>query len=246
MATTKKVAPKSSKAATPRRTPAKGGRAGQAAKKKYFEGVGRRKTAVARVRFYPGVGSDFIVNGLDYKVYFPVLRFQKKAIAPLGLASAKGGVEVKVRGGGVMAGGGAEPATLPAARDRRDTGADGDHRAGRDLVVGGGRDGARLTDQRRPHLRPDAGHPARDRPIDPARAGSAVGDRRRLDRGRRYGPVRLRPLERLLQPSRRGPDSGGDAARMRQPARRPPGRPGSRQADGGQRPATDRGGRCRR
>ena len=29
---------------------------------RYFQGTGRRKTAVARVRLYPGNG-DFIVNG---------------------------------------------------------------------------------------------------------------------------------------------------------------------------------------
>lgn len=109
-----KTTPKGGKTAAPRRAPAKGGQAGQAAKTKYFEGVGRRKTAVARVRFYPGAGSDFIVNGLDYKTYFPVLRFQKKAVAPLGLASAKGGVEIKVRGGGVMAQ--SEAVTLGLAR----------------------------------------------------------------------------------------------------------------------------------
>lgn len=73
------------------------------AKQKYFEGVGRRKTAVARVRFYPDYGGDFTVNGIDYKEYFPVLRFQKKAIAPLTSVSTKGGVQVKVNGGGVMA-----------------------------------------------------------------------------------------------------------------------------------------------
>ena len=81
---------------------------------KYFEGLGRRKTAIARVRFYPGTGSDFIVNGLDYKEYFPVLRYQKKAFAPLGLAAAKGSVGIKVRGGGVMAQ--SEAVTLGLAR----------------------------------------------------------------------------------------------------------------------------------
>ncbi len=38
---------------------------------KYFEGIGRRKTAIARVRFYPtGLdikGSELTVNGIDYK-----------------------------------------------------------------------------------------------------------------------------------------------------------------------------------
>jgi len=71
---------------------------------KYFEGVGRRKTSVARVRFYPeGKMGSIIVNGADYKKYFPVARYQKAAIAPIKDSSVKGGVEVKVSGGGVMA-----------------------------------------------------------------------------------------------------------------------------------------------
>lgn len=86
----------------------------QATKQKYFEGVGRRKTAVARVRFYPDHGGDFTVNGVDYKEYFPVLRYQKKAVAPLSLVSTKGGVQVKVNGGGVMAQ--SEAVTLGLAR----------------------------------------------------------------------------------------------------------------------------------
>ena len=117
MATAKKTTSKSVKAPSPRRAPAKGGKAGQAvqtSKTKYFEGVGRRKTAVARVRFYPKTESKFMVNGKDYKIYFPLLRFQKKAIAPLNLSSAKGGVEVKVRGGGIMAQ--SEAVTLGLAR----------------------------------------------------------------------------------------------------------------------------------
>jgi len=86
----------------------------EAAKGKYLEGLGRRKTAVARVRFYPNKGKDFVVNGMDYKLYFPVLRFQRKAEAPLVRSAAKGGVEVKVHGGGVMAQ--SEAITLGLAR----------------------------------------------------------------------------------------------------------------------------------
>ncbi len=84
-------------------------------KGEYFEGVGRRKTAVARVRFYPGAKSgEFVVNSKDYKEYFPTLRFQKSAIAPLKNVSVKGRVEVKVRGGGMMAQ--SEAITLGLAR----------------------------------------------------------------------------------------------------------------------------------
>ena len=82
--------------------------------KKYFEGIGRRKTSVARVRFYPGSSNSFTVNGQDYKKYFPVLRFQKKAYAPLESVSEKGKVEVRVYGGGVMSQ--SEAVTLGLAR----------------------------------------------------------------------------------------------------------------------------------
>jgi len=103
MATKKETTPKSSKTT-----------ATQAAKGKYFEGLGRRKTAVARVRFYPDKGGDFIVNGMDYKSYFPILRYQKKAEAPLKVSALKGSVEVKAYGGGVMAQ--SEAITLGLAR----------------------------------------------------------------------------------------------------------------------------------
>ena len=84
-------------------------------KNKYFEGVGRRKTAVARVRFYPdGKSGEFVVNGVDYKKYFPMVRFQKNAIAPIKSASIKGGVGVKVYGSGIMAQ--SEAITLGLAR----------------------------------------------------------------------------------------------------------------------------------
>ena len=66
------------------------------------------------MRFYPGKGDEFVVNGLDYKEYFPVLRFQKKAIAPIKSVSVKGNVGVKVYGGGIMAQ--SEAITLGLAR----------------------------------------------------------------------------------------------------------------------------------
>lgn len=45
---------------------------------RYFESVGRRKTAVARVRLYTRSG-DFLVNGKKYGEYFPTLELQKIA-----------------------------------------------------------------------------------------------------------------------------------------------------------------------
>jgi small subunit ribosomal protein S9 len=68
---------------------------------KYFEAVGRRKTAVARVRITPGE-SGFTVNGLDYKKYFKTDHERLDAYAPLKLAAVeKIGVSVKVMGSGL-------------------------------------------------------------------------------------------------------------------------------------------------
>ncbi|MCR4260765.1 MAG: 30S ribosomal protein S9 [Candidatus Colwellbacteria bacterium] len=75
--------------------------------KKYFEGIGRRKSAVARVRFYP-VGKDgvFLVNGQDSKEYFVTQRYRINAIAPMAILDSgvrKGAeVSVHVNGGGIM------------------------------------------------------------------------------------------------------------------------------------------------
>lgn len=74
--------------------------------KKYFEGVGRRKSAVARVRFYPSLKDEnsFTVNNLDYKKYFPSARFRQSATDPLRvLKDKKGETLIVVKGGGVMA-----------------------------------------------------------------------------------------------------------------------------------------------
>lgn len=90
-----------------------------AEKNKYIEGVGRRKTAVARVRFFTGGSAgQFLVNGKDYKEYFEVERYRLMAAAPLKVLDSdtrkKAGIEVKVRGGGIMAQ--AESVTLGLAR----------------------------------------------------------------------------------------------------------------------------------
>ena len=75
--------------------------------KKYFEGIGRRKSAVARVRFYPaGKGGVFGVNGKDSKEYFVIQRYKTNAVAPLSIldsgAKKDAEVSVKVNGGGIM------------------------------------------------------------------------------------------------------------------------------------------------
>jgi len=86
---------------------------------KYYEGVGRRKSAVARVRFFPkGKGGVFSINDKDYKAYFVTDRYRQSAVAPLKILDSgtrKGAdITVKVKGGGVMSQ--AEAVTLGLAR----------------------------------------------------------------------------------------------------------------------------------
>ncbi len=70
---------------------------------RYTEAVGRRKTAIARVRIVAGKGK-VTVNGKDLKSYFTVPRLVAAAKAPLEqLQIADIDVSVKVIGGGINA-----------------------------------------------------------------------------------------------------------------------------------------------
>ena len=68
----------------------------------YFAGTGRRKTAVARVRIYPG-SQEVVVNGRTLQEALPRIVLQEVAMRPLNLLgqSGKFGVQAKVEGGGV-------------------------------------------------------------------------------------------------------------------------------------------------
>lgn len=71
--------------------------------KRYYQGTGRRKTAIARVRLFPG-GGEFVVNGKQPGEYFGVRdMFQRELMRPLELTNngASFNILVKVRGGGV-------------------------------------------------------------------------------------------------------------------------------------------------
>ncbi|HEY4498148.1 MAG TPA: 30S ribosomal protein S9 [Candidatus Paceibacterota bacterium] len=88
---------------------------------KYFEGLGRRKTARARVRFYPkgpqrgGSKVELVVNEKPLHQYFPLKRLERSAVAPLKLISEeKPAITAKVSGGGLTAQ--AEAITLGLAR----------------------------------------------------------------------------------------------------------------------------------
>lgn len=69
---------------------------------RYYYGTGRRKTAVARVRLYPGMG-EVIVNDKPLREYFFQPRDQQVVLDPLRTTEMAGkfSVIVKVTGGGI-------------------------------------------------------------------------------------------------------------------------------------------------
>ncbi len=80
-----------------------------------INGLGRRKAAVARVYLRQGTG-NVVVNGKDYKEYFPVEHVQGKVLEPLTLVDVLSiyDLKVNVKGGGVK--GQAEAVRLGIAR----------------------------------------------------------------------------------------------------------------------------------
>src|SRR3989344_1162535 len=82
---------------------------------KYFEAIGKRKTARARVRLVPASKTTFEVNGQTLDKYFPTLELQgvaKTALAHAGEQKYK--VTVRASGGGIH--GQAEAMRLGIAR----------------------------------------------------------------------------------------------------------------------------------
>ncbi len=70
-------------------------------KGKYTSAVGRRKEAIARVKLYKGKG-QLIINGVDYKEYYPNPLLQQRVLKPfeaLGIKD-KFDIVVTVSGGG--------------------------------------------------------------------------------------------------------------------------------------------------
>ncbi len=74
----------------------------------YFAGTGRRKTAVARVRLYPGAGA-IIINGKPMEEVFNRPAHQSLVLKPLQVSaqSDKFNAQIKVEGGGISAWAGA-------------------------------------------------------------------------------------------------------------------------------------------
>jgi len=77
--------------------------------------VGRRKAAVARVYLKKGEG-QILVNGKDYKDYFPVVHIQTKIVEPLLEVEVQNiyDIQANVNGGGVK--GQAEAVRLAIAK----------------------------------------------------------------------------------------------------------------------------------
>jgi len=74
-------------------------------KERYFEGIGRRKTAIARVRLTPQKGKSFSVNERTLESYFPGIDSQKAVLSPLSLMDCldQFAVSAKVKSGGMTA-----------------------------------------------------------------------------------------------------------------------------------------------
>ena len=71
--------------------------------KQYFYGTGRRKSAIARVRLYPGTG-QIVINGRAPEEHFGARAvYERTVTAPLRVTDTLGrwNVMVKVTGGGV-------------------------------------------------------------------------------------------------------------------------------------------------
>ena len=68
----------------------------------YYYGTGKRKTAVAQVRLYPGPG-NVTVNDKPMEEFFPLPAWQSTILEPMRLTNNEGkfGVVAKLHGGGV-------------------------------------------------------------------------------------------------------------------------------------------------
>ncbi len=69
----------------------------------YYEGIGRRKTATARVRIYPDGQGRIIVNDKPAEQYFPRIGDMDRILKPLRVIGGEGryDITVLVKGGGI-------------------------------------------------------------------------------------------------------------------------------------------------
>ena len=69
----------------------------------YIEAVGRRKTAIARVRISKLGGEKFVVNEKELKEYFPTSELIKSIKTPFSVTELSFDVSARVKGGGTTA-----------------------------------------------------------------------------------------------------------------------------------------------
>ena len=69
---------------------------------KYIYALGRRKTAIAKVKLFPKGSGKFLVNGKEYKKYFPQFVWSENIELPFNVLGQKDkyDLEIKVIGGG--------------------------------------------------------------------------------------------------------------------------------------------------
>jgi small subunit ribosomal protein S9 len=72
---------------------------------KYYEAVGRRKTAIARVRLFADAKTTYLINEKSLEAYFPVRELQNIVSEAIGKGkpAEKFYVSVKLKGGGISA-----------------------------------------------------------------------------------------------------------------------------------------------
>lgn len=73
-------------------------------KLRYYEGLGSRKRAKARVRLYT-IKGDIVVNDKSYKDYFSMAKLQNVAISPLVVMNTRDtmSASIHISGGGISA-----------------------------------------------------------------------------------------------------------------------------------------------
>ena len=72
-------------------------------KQRYIETIGRRKTAIARVRITPSAKGSASINGKEIEAYFPTEDMRRIAVEALGLVKLAGKFKLtaKIYGGGL-------------------------------------------------------------------------------------------------------------------------------------------------
>lgn len=69
---------------------------------KYTEGIGRRKTSIARVRLTPAGKNSFDINGRALTAYFPTAELRRIVEEPFNIAKAGSfKLSARIKGGGV-------------------------------------------------------------------------------------------------------------------------------------------------